>query len=59
MKKDKESLIHARRGLEVRINNIKRLDKQAIREVSTKFLENFFFKSMKRRPLVVPVVIEI
>lgn len=57
--RDKDLLIRAQGGLAKKISELKLLDSKVLKNVSVRFLEGLLFRQMRRRPLVLPVVIEV
>jgi len=57
--KQKGFLNEAGRALGTFLKNKKKLDKRYIRDESINFLERYFFKGIGRRPMVLPVVVEV
>lgn len=58
-KKKKGFLVYAAKELGRRIEKKKRVDKQLARIVTIDFLEKFFYKETGRRPMILPLIVEI
>ncbi|MGB6838779.1 MAG: ribonuclease J [Microgenomates group bacterium] len=58
-KKKKGFLIQASKLLSGEIRKRNRVDKHVARNVTVDFLERFFFKQTGRRPMILPVVVEV
>jgi ribonuclease J len=58
-KREKEFLLRAGRELSRRIKGKRRLDKHVAKNVTIDFLEKYFYEQTGRRPMILPVVVEI
>jgi ribonuclease J len=58
-KREKEFLSRAGRELSRRIKGKRRLDKHVAKNVTIDFLEKYFYEQTGRRPMILPVVVEI
>ncbi len=58
-KKTKGFLSNAANKLRIQIEKKKRIDRQSARIVTIDFLEKFFFKETGRRPMVLPLIVEV
>jgi ribonuclease J len=58
-KQEKQFLVKAGAILKQRIEKIDKVDAKTIREITTNFLEKYFFEEVGRRPMVLPVVVEV
>ena len=58
-KKKKGFLINAARKLRGQIERKKRIDKRVVRIVAIDFLEKYFYKETGRRPMILPVIVEV
>ena len=57
--KNKDPLIRASKQLLSYLNSKKGLDRHAIKRVSVDFLEKHFYSKLGRRPMILPVIVEI
>ncbi|MFH1971002.1 MAG: ribonuclease J [Patescibacteria group bacterium] len=58
-KQEKQFLSKAASILKQRIEKRNRVDAKLLREITTDFLERYFFEEIGRRPMVLPVVVEV
>ncbi|MFV1917198.1 MAG: ribonuclease J [Patescibacteria group bacterium] len=58
-KKKKGLLVKAGRELGKRISKRKRIDKRTSKYTAIDFLERFFYKETGRRPMILPVIVEV
>jgi len=58
-KRGKQFLGKAARILRQRIEKRRKIDAKILREITTNFLEKYFFEEIGRRPMVLPVVVEV
>jgi ribonuclease J len=58
-KKQKHFLAKAAKQLTRQIEGKRRIDKRIVRNVTIDFLERFFFDETGRRPMVLPVIVEV
>lgn len=58
-KKKKGLLVKAGRDLGRKISNAKRIDKRTTKYITIDFLEKFFYKEIGRRPMILPVIVEV
>lgn len=57
--KERGFLMRAAKELKRQIERKKRVDKHVARDVTIDFLERFFFKETGRRPMILPVIVEV
>lgn len=55
----KKFLSEASRILKQRIEKRRKVDAKILREITTDFLEKYFFEEIGRRPMILPVVVEV
>jgi len=55
----KQFLAKAAGKLKQRVETRRKVDAKILREITTDFLERYFFKEIGRRPMVLPVVVEV
>ncbi|MBU0998488.1 ribonuclease J [Patescibacteria group bacterium] len=58
-KQGKQFLGKAAGILKQRVETRRKVDAKTLREITTDFLERYFFKEIGRRPMVLPVVVEV
>jgi len=58
-KQGKQFLAKAAGKLKQRVETRRKVDAKILREITTDFLERYFFKEIGRRPMVLPVVVEV
>ena len=58
-KMNKKLIEEAERRLAIQINKKGKYDKTSLNEASMNYLSNFFFQKTGRRPMILPVVVEI
>ncbi len=58
-KREKAFLLRAGSELQEKIEKRKKIDKRLVKEMAINFLEKLFFKQTGRRPMILPVVVEV
>lgn len=58
-KQEKQFLAKAAAILKQRVEKRNKVDAKTLREITTDFLERYFFEEVGRRPMVLPVVVEV
>ncbi len=58
-KKMKDLLISSSRNLEKRLKSKKSLNKRSAKDIAIDFLERYFYEKTRRRPMVLPLVVEV